>query len=345
MVPDVLAELLTWVPSARLPSAHLSRIDDHDASQSVRHREVAMPVTFGLQLQSFPDGPDTGLDVIEFYRRRVEALPPAFTTLWVSDHLQFSDVPSLEGWTRLTYLAALFPRFMVGHLVLSQGFRNPALVAKMGATLQYLSGGRFILGIGAGWHPEEWQAYGYDYPSPGARVEQLAEAIQLIRAMWTTSPATFHGAHYRIEHAYCEPRPDPVPPIMVGTMGKKALRVTARYADAWNWDAPMELYARGYYEFVRACAEVGRDPSTVTMLSSAEVDLPDDPGTFVPAAPLPDDMPWGLTAQPQLGPTPADAIAQLRDVIELGNVSHIAIAPSTQRTLERFCEEVVPALA
>src|SRR4029079_14320334 len=119
-------------------------------------REDPMPVTFGLQLQSFPDGDEADLHAPDVYRRRVAVLPPQFTTLWVSDHLQFGDAPSLEGWTRLTYLAALFPRFQVGHLVLSQGFRNPALLAKMGATLHYLSGGRFILGLGAGWHPEEW---------------------------------------------------------------------------------------------------------------------------------------------------------------------------------------------
>ena len=99
--------------------------------------------------------------------RMVEALSPEFTTLWVSDHLQFGDAPVLEGWTRLTYLAALFPHLKVGHLVLGQGYRNPALLAKMGATLQYLTGGRFILGIGAGWHEEEYRAYGYGYPSPG----------------------------------------------------------------------------------------------------------------------------------------------------------------------------------
>src|SRR5215207_4349603 len=167
-----------------------------------------MPVEFGLQLASFPpDSEDYG-DVLTYYRRMVDALSPEFTTLWVSDHFQFGDAPVLEEWTRLTYLAALFPHLKVGHLVLSQSFRNPALLAKMGATLQHLSGGRFILGIGAGWHEEEYRAYGYGYPSPGARVAQLAEAIQIIRGLWTEATATFHGAHYRIEEAYCEPRPD-----------------------------------------------------------------------------------------------------------------------------------------
>ena len=147
----------------------------------------------------------------------VGALSPEFTTLWVNDHMQFGDAPVMESWTRLTYLAALFPHLRVAHVVLGQGYRNPALLAKMGATLQYLTGGRFILGIGAGWHEEEYRAYGYGYPSPGRAWRNSARRCRSIRAMWTESPATFHGEHYTIEKAYCEPRPDPIPPILVGT--------------------------------------------------------------------------------------------------------------------------------
>ena len=185
-----------------------------------------------------------GDDYLDGYRETLDGLPPDFTTVWIPDHFQFGDSLRPEAWTVLTYLAALFPRFRFGHLVLGQSFRNPALLAKMAATLQDLTGGRYILGIGAGWHEEEYRAYGYDYPSGGTRVEELAEAIEVIRAMWTESPATFHGKHYRIDGAYCVPRPDPPPPIMVGTNGPKALRVTARLADWWNWDGSWELVYR-----------------------------------------------------------------------------------------------------
>jgi len=300
-----------------------------------------MPVEFGLQLSSFPpDGEGNG-DVIGFYRRMVEALSPEFTTLWVSDHLQFGDSPVLEGWTRLTYLAAMFPHLKVGHLVLSQSFRNPALLAKMGATLQHLSGGRFILGIGAGWHEEEYRAYGYDYPSGGTRVAQLAEAIQIIRTLWTESPATFHGEHYSIENAYCEPRPDPIPPILIGTKGPKALRVTARLADGWSWDAPMASYERVYPELRKACAEVGRDPASVWLTAGADVDFPDDPANFV--AEYPQESYPDFPIRP-LGPTPADAVEQLRPLVSLG-VTHVMVYPSSLRTLERFSAEVAPVAA
>jgi alkanesulfonate monooxygenase SsuD/methylene tetrahydromethanopterin reductase-like flavin-dependent oxidoreductase (luciferase family) len=181
-------------------------------------------------------------------------LPAEFTTVWIEDHLQRGEHEVMEGWTLLTYLAALYPNVRFGHLVMSPSFRNPALLAKMAATLQQLTGGRYILGIGAGWKEDEYRGYGYDYPSGRVRVEQLAEAIEAIRAMWTQAPATYHGIYYRIDNAYCEPRPDPPPPIMVGTNGPKALRVAARLADWWNWAGPGKLSTEGRTTFCAATA-------------------------------------------------------------------------------------------
>src|SRR5688572_8876628 len=108
-----------------------------------------------------------------------------FDSAWMVDHLQFGDASVLEGFTTLAYMAALQPRLKVGHAVLCQSFRNPALLAKMAATLQFMSEGRFTLGLGAGWHEEEYRAYGYDFPSARVRVEQFDEALQIIKAMWT----------------------------------------------------------------------------------------------------------------------------------------------------------------
>src|SRR5207245_9453731 len=108
--------------------------------------------------------------------------------------------------------------------------------AKMVATAQALSGGRAILGIGAGWNKEEYLAYGWPFPPTPVRIAQLEEAIELIRRMWTDAPASYQGAHYRIANAHCEPRPDPIPPIMVGGHGEKyLLRAVARHADWWNY--------------------------------------------------------------------------------------------------------------
>ena len=124
--------------------------------------------------------------------------------------------------------------------------------------------GRFILGLGAGWHAEEYRAYGYDFPSAGVRAEQLAETLQIIKALWTEPRATFHGKHYHINDACCEPKPDPLPVIMVGAFKPKMLRLTARYADWWNVSSiGVQTYRRRVGEFEQACAELGRNPATV----------------------------------------------------------------------------------
>ncbi|HEX8026332.1 MAG TPA: LLM class flavin-dependent oxidoreductase, partial [Candidatus Limnocylindrales bacterium] len=147
--------------------------------------QVAGPADFGLVGSGGGAGDRHWVDHM---RELLESLPAPFTTVWLSDHLQQDGEPWPEGWTRAAYLAAAVPRFRVGHLVLSQSYRNPALLAAMASELQRLSRGRFILGLGAGWMEEEDLAYNYDYPSGGTRVAQLAEAIEIIRGMWTGEP-------------------------------------------------------------------------------------------------------------------------------------------------------------
>ncbi len=196
--------------------------------------------------------------------RALDLVSGHFDSAWFVDHLQFGAADVLEGFTALTYMAALHPQLKFGHAVLCQSFRNPALLAKMGATLQFLSGGRFILGLGAGWHEEEYRAYGYDFPPPRVRVEQLEEALQIIRALWSQEQATFEGKYYRVNQAQCEPKPDPMPPLMLGAFKPKMLRLAAIYADGWNVSSSsINKYRPMVQTFERACAEVGRDPSTV----------------------------------------------------------------------------------
>lgn len=238
----------------------------------------------------------------------------------------------LESWTTLSYLAAEFPRFTYGHLVDCQSFRNPGLLAKMGATLQYLTGGRFIMGLGAGWREEEYLAYGYDFPNPGVRVAQLAETIEILRAMWTQSPATYRGRHYRVEQAYCEPRPDPMIPIMIGSAGKKAMEVAARLADAWTWGGSLEERFKPLCEQLwRNCEAIGRDPCEIAIWCELEVEFPEDPADFLQSS----------QEEYKLGPTTADAIAQLRPYVDFG-VSHFILHVGDLPTLQRLCAEVLP---
>jgi len=201
---------------------------------------------------------------VEDLNRALDLVAGHFDSAWSIDHLLPDDADMLEGFTTLTYMAARHPELTFGHTVLCQSFRNPALLAHMGATLHFLSGGRFILGIGAGWHQEEYRAYGYDFPPPGVRVEQLEEALQIIKAMWTEERATFAGRHYRVRDARCAPRLDPLPLVMVGAFKPKMLRLTAKYADWWNVSSTgVERYKHMAEECERACADIGRDPATL----------------------------------------------------------------------------------
>jgi alkanesulfonate monooxygenase SsuD/methylene tetrahydromethanopterin reductase-like flavin-dependent oxidoreductase (luciferase family) len=202
--------------------------------------------------------------LVEDLNNALDLITGHFDSAWMVDHLQFGDIDVLEGFTALTYLSALHPTLKFGNSVLCQSFRNPALLAKMAATLQFMSGGRFILGLGAGWHEEEYQSYGYEFPSGSVRVEQLEEAIQIVQKLWHEETATFTGQYYRVIEARCEPRPFPVPPIMVGAFSPKMLRLTAKYADWWNVSSTSLAGYRPMVERLEQyCLELGRDPSTI----------------------------------------------------------------------------------
>jgi alkanesulfonate monooxygenase SsuD/methylene tetrahydromethanopterin reductase-like flavin-dependent oxidoreductase (luciferase family) len=289
-----------------------------------------------LGLQGFGD-PPVGVGELEHYRIVLESLPHQFTTVWISDHFQYAGEPYLEAWTVMTYLATAYPRFRYGNMVIGQSYRNPALLAKMAQTLQFVTGGRCILGIGAGWLEEEYQAYGYEYPPAGVRVDQLAEAIQVIRAVWAQSE--FEGRHYRTKGALCE-APDPPIPIMVGTNGPKALAVTARHADWWNWDGPWEPIYRVPYERLRQhCDAIGRDFTEIVLTAGLTIEIPDDPSTFEPSY-THEFYPGQVF--PIVGPTPTDVAREIERLVDVG-VKHLALAfIGGTRTRERFIAEVLP---
>lgn len=206
---------------------------------------------------------------------------PHFDSLWVADHFYGFDAktdPFLEAWTTLTWLGARHESVELCHHVLGQGYRPPALTAKMAATLQTLTGGRFVLGIGAGWREDEYRAYGYDFPRPSVRFAQLEEVITICRLMWTQPEPSFEGEHFRIEGAAAPPLPDPVPKICIGASGERVgLPMVGRLADRWN-----SFPSRSDEDFRRrlgivheAATGAGRDPSAIEVSMTFECALPD----------------------------------------------------------------------
>lgn len=160
-----------------------------------------------------------------------------YDSAWIMDHLIWhggGDV--LECLTTLSALATVTSRIRLGSMVLCNSYRNPALLAKMAATLDIISGGRLEFGIGAGWKEDEYKAYGYEFPSAATRIKQLREALIIITQMWTKEKASFKGTYYSIRDAVCYPKPiqRPHPPIWVGGGGEKILKVTAELADGFN---------------------------------------------------------------------------------------------------------------
>jgi alkanesulfonate monooxygenase SsuD/methylene tetrahydromethanopterin reductase-like flavin-dependent oxidoreductase (luciferase family) len=190
---------------------------------------------------------------------------PAFDSLWISDHFMTGDRFRLECWTLLTWIAARFPGPHLGTIVMANSYRHPPLMAKMAASLQHLTGGRFILGYGAGWAEDEYRAYGYDFPPIQTRIEQMVEGIEVIRALWTGGPVSYTGRHYRLAEALAVPVPQPAPPIMIGGDGEKVtLRAVAQHADWWNaMSRPMDVLRRKVAALEEHCDAVGRDPASI----------------------------------------------------------------------------------
>ncbi len=249
---------------------------------------------------------------------------PYFDSLWVADHFYGFDQqtdPFLEGWTTLTWLAAKFPDVTLCHHVLGHGYRPPALTAKMAATLQTLSGGRFVLGIGAGWRGDEYEAYGYQFPKPSVRFAQLEEVIEICRLMWTEDHPSFNGEYFSISGASAPPLPDPPPPICIGASGEKVgLPLVGRQADMWN------THYRGDEDYLRRKAIVhdsasaaGRDPEAIELNTTLERSLPTSDSES------------------------AELCEQIGHLAELG-ISHFTMDfghPLTPEHVHRFAEQVI----
>jgi F420-dependent oxidoreductase-like protein len=193
-----------------------------------------------------------------------------FDSVWLNDHLYGIPGPQLpifEAWTTLSAVGALTSRVQLGTLVSPIGFRNPALLAKMAATLDNITDGRVIVGLGGGWFEMEFSGYGFAFPPLQTRLRQLDEAATLMKQMWTTEQPSFAGKEFHTTSVYCEPRPvrQPHPPILIGGGGEKVLlRIAAKHADIWNNLAVHQgELAHKVALLRRHCETIGRDPRSI----------------------------------------------------------------------------------
>ena len=217
------------------------------------------PVHFGIQT------PQEGVafDALVAHWRCADELD--FDSVWLDDHfysvIRPRSEPQMEAWTLLAALARETRRTRIGILVTCNGYRSPALLAKMAATVDVVSNGRLIHGLGAGWFADEYEGYGYDFPDVPIRLAQLDESLRVQKLLWTEDRPTFEGRFYRLKDAWCEPRPAqrPHPPILIGGSGEKVLlRLVARHADMWNCPGePAELGCK-IDVLRRHCAVEGR---------------------------------------------------------------------------------------
>jgi F420-dependent oxidoreductase-like protein len=239
------------------------------------------PLLFGYHMptQTFPDTPPEGLfDRIAANARAAE--DAGFDLVTVMDHFyQISGVgseeePMLEGYSTLAALATRTSRIRLAMMVAGVTYRNPALTAKLVTTLDIISRGRAVLGLGAAWNESEHVGYGFEFPPIGERMDRLEETLKICQLLFTEERPSYEGRHYRIQHALNEPKPIQRggPPILIGGTGeRRTLRIAAQYADITNWFGPMDLLRQRMGVLDRHCEEVGRNPDTILRTVSVPI--------------------------------------------------------------------------
>lgn len=278
-----------------------------------------------------------------------------YDTAWTFDHffpiLSDPSGPCFEGWISLTALAAESSHVQAGVLVTGNTYRHPAVLAKMGATLDHVCNGRLIMGIGAAWFEMEHSGYGIPFPSTAERIQRLDEAAGLIRRLWTEKQVTFEGRYYQLKDAYCEPKPvqQPHPPIMIGGAGEKlTLRVVAKHADMWNTFGSPELFRHKIQVLREHCGAVGRSFEDIeiswagaALVTDSREEKNELLHRFAAA--------FGITPEQYEQGALVGSAAEVQDrisrFIEVG-VSHfipIANTPFSHDSIRRFANEVIPA--
>jgi len=300
-------------------------------------------------------GNQTWAGVLELWRH-LEAT--GWDTACVTDHFVPNNPQRegamLESWSTLSALAALIPRMRVGTIVLGNTFRHPAVVAKMAAQVDIISGGRLLLGMGSGWQENEHEAYGIPFYTMRERLERLDEACHVMRSLWTEKRSTFKGRFYQLSDAPLDPKPiqRPYPELMIGGGGEKiTLRIVAKHADRWNiWGGPKTAARKGAI-LDEHCAAVGRDPKTITRAVNMALMITDKTSEIDKLAEFIAGRMGSHVADPRdtcLAGTPdqiREQLHQLREArVDLVFIpSMLRPLPELRPDLDRFIAEIAPA--
>ena len=314
-----------------------------------------MTVEFSAGVLLWSQGADWA--ALDAAARRVDEL--GYDQLWTWDHVYaiFGDPyqPILDWWLSLAAWASATSRVRLGTLCTANTFRNPALVAKQAATLDHISGGRAMLGIGAAWHELEHRAHGIDFGhSAGERLDWLAESVPLIRRLLDGDVVSHDGTRYRFDELRHSPRPvQRHLPLMIGGGGeRRTLPIVARHADSWNAFGSVEALTRKATALRAACESIGRDPNEITFTVGCKPLIRDDErdarrllehqmaANRTPMADVVDDPSFWVGTAEQVG----ERLQQLRSAGFRGVVAEMA-APYDDETLERLIGEVIPAVS
>jgi F420-dependent oxidoreductase-like protein len=290
-----------------------------------------------------------------------------FESIWVYDHFHTVPAPTQEAtheaWTLMAAFAAATSRVRLGQMCTCIGYRNPAYLAKVAATVDVISGGRAEMGIGAGWYEHEWRAYGYGFPGAGDRIGQLDEGVQIMRQLWTAGTATLDGEHYQVDGAICRPLPlqdGGVPLWIAGGGEKKTLRIAARYARYTNFASSPGEFRRKSAILAAHCKDVGTDFDAITrsanynvIIGETERDVRDKLAWYrshlakYVAADLAEGRAADLAKGPLVG-TPEQIAERLSELAGLGMSYAILYMPGLaydRSGLTLMAEKVIPALA
>jgi F420-dependent oxidoreductase-like protein len=277
-----------------------------------------------------------------------------YDSIWVYDH--FHNVPRpaneavFECWTTIAALSQVTTTVRLGQMVGCNSYRSPAVLAKMTACIDVMSGGRLDWGIGAGWYENEYKGYGFDFPKPSVRIGMLREAVEIVRSMWTEPETSYDGTHYTLSRAHCDPKPlqDPHPPIWIGGGGEQlTLRVVARHADVANFGGKPHEWAHKAEVLKGHCKDVGRDYDEIRKTISGELMVRE---TEAEIDAIGSRSLWGEPLESwkagNLVGTPEQVAAKVAEYVDLGCTGFVpwcADYPDTE-SLVLFAEKVMPEL-